>query len=88
MAPGWLNYLILPEALNKEWQGQGVISWAKTRVYEPLKRRCDGKRNTAIPIHIRRLQVRLVSDQRGAPLGSHLRQRESCSVIAWQCKVS
>ena len=50
--------MLLPEAINREWNGQGVIGWAKTRVYEPLKRRCDGKRNTAVSINIVRLQVR------------------------------
>lgn len=50
--------MLLPEAINREWKGQGVIGWAKTRVYEPLKRRCDGKRKTAVSINIVRLQVR------------------------------
>lgn len=57
LCAGWVNYMLLPEAINREWNGQGVIGWAKTRVYEPLKRRCDGKRKTAVSINIVRLQV-------------------------------
>ena len=57
LCTGWLNYLLLPEVINREWNGQGVIGWAKTRVYEPLKRRCDGKRKSSVSISVVPLQV-------------------------------
>ena len=54
---GWVNYLLLPEVINREWNGQGLISWARLHVYAPIKRRCDGVRNTRITISVVPLQV-------------------------------
>ena len=60
-AAGWINYLLLPEVINREWNGQGMISWARSHVYAPLKRRCDGVRNTRVAVNIVPLQVDLAS---------------------------
>jgi hypothetical protein len=54
---GWINYLLLPEVINREWNGQGLISWARSHVYAPLKRRCNGVRNTRVAVNIVPLQV-------------------------------
>ena len=56
---GWVNYMLLPEAINREWNGEGLIRWATTRVYDPLKRRCKGSHKAGISIRVLRQQVRL-----------------------------
>ena len=55
---GWVNYLLLPEVINREWNGQGLISWARVHVYAPIKRRCDGVRNTRVAVDVVPLQAR------------------------------
>lgn len=49
---GWIYYALLPEAINREMAGQGLIGWVKMSIYDPLVRRCKGVRKTAISINI------------------------------------
>lgn len=55
---GWIYYALLPEAINREMAGQGLIGWVKMSIYDPLVRRCKGVRKTAISINIVPQQVR------------------------------
>jgi len=68
-----VNYLLLPEVINREWNGQGLISWARLHVYGPIKRRCDGVRNTRVAVSIVPLQVKLLTMPDALTLAGSLR---------------
>lgn len=36
---GWVNFFFLPEVINREWAGRGLLAWANSHLVMPLRRR-------------------------------------------------
>ena len=36
---GWVNFFFLPEVINREWAGRGLLAWANHHLVMPLRRR-------------------------------------------------
>ena len=58
---GWVNFFFLPEVINREWAGRGLLAWAHTHLVTPLRRRSADPAAAAACVPVT-LQVLLMHD--------------------------
>jgi hypothetical protein len=72
LTAGWVNFFFLPEVINREWAGRGLLAWAHTHLVTPLRRRSADPAAAAACVPVT-LQVLLTQGIVGCAVGRWVR---------------